>query len=154
MPKSVDILLITLTSPILVGIYEDKKLIKTIESDKKSSDVLPMIFDDIFSSYHVEKLFYANGPGSFMAIKVAYIFLKSLSILKKIPLFATDAFYFNNNEPIKAIGKLHFVKVASEIKTQKLETAPESFFRLPDVLDYNEFSKTSTPLYKIGAVGQ
>ena len=153
MLKKVDVLLITLTSPILIGIYEDQKLIKSIESDEKSSDILPLLFKDILSSYEVEKLFYANGPGSFMAIKVAYIFLKSLSILKKIPLFATDAFYFNNNMPIKAIGKLHFVKVASEIKTQKLETAPESLFRVPDVLDYNEFSKTSTPLYMIGAVG-
>jgi tRNA A37 threonylcarbamoyladenosine modification protein TsaB len=154
MLKKVDVLLITLTSPILIGIYEDQKLIKSIESDEKSSDVLPLLFKDILSSYEVEKLFYANGPGSFMAIKVAYIFLKSLSILKKIPLFATDAFYFNNNEPIKAIGKLHFVKVASEIKTQKLETAPEPCFKVPNVLDYNEFSTTSTPLYKIGAVGQ
>jgi len=153
MLKKVDVLLITLTSPILIGIYEENRLIKSIESDKKSSDVLPLLFKDILDSYEVEKLFYANGPGSFMAIKVSYIFLKSLSILKNIPLFATDAFYFNNNEPIKAIGKLHFVKIASEIKTQKLETAPNSLFSLPDVLDYNEFTTTSTPLYMIGAVG-
>lgn len=153
MPKSVDVLLVALSSPIQIGIYEDNQLIDTITSDKKSSDVLPLIFEDIFKSFNVEKLFYANGPGSFMAIKVAYIFLKSMSILKKIPLFATDAFYFNQNKPIKAIGKLCFVKIDSEIKTQKLETVPESQFMLPDVLDYNEFSTTATPLYSIGAVG-
>ncbi len=153
MPRKVDILLIALTSPIQIGIYEENTLVESISSDKKSSDVLPMIFDDIFKRYSVEKLFYANGPGSFMAIKVAYIFLKSISILKNIPLFATDAFYFNENQPIKAIGKLHFVKISSEIKTQKLETVPEVKFNLPDVLDYNEFSKNTTPLYKIGAVG-
>lgn len=154
MHKSVDILVITLTSPIKIGIYENNHLISSIESDKRSSDVLPLLFKDIYENYKVEKLFYANGPGSFMAIKIAYIFLKSLSVLKKIPLFATDAFYFNNNEPIKAIGKLHFVKIASEIKTQKLEIAPKVEFSLPDVLDYNEFSTSSTPLYMIGAVGQ
>ena len=153
MLKKVDVLLITLTSPILIGIYEDKKLIKTIESHEKSSDVLPILFKDILVSYDVQNLFYANGPGSFMAIKVTYIFLKSLSILKKIPLLATDAFSFNKNQPIKAIGKLHFVKIASEIKTQKLEIAPEVVFALPSLLDYNEFSTTSTPLYMIGAVG-
>ena len=153
MHKKVDLVLITLTSPIKIGIYEDNMLIETIESSGKSSDVLPTIFQDLMRKYTIEKLFYANGPGSFMAIKVAYIFLKSLSILKDIPLFATDAFYFNENEPIKAIGKLHFVKVASEIKTQKLETVPEVNFTLPDVLDYNEFSKNATPLYMIGAVG-
>ena len=153
MHKKVDLVLITLTSPIKIGIYEDNMLIETIESSGKSSDVLPTIFQDLIKKYTIEKLFYANGPGSFMAIKVAYIFLKSLSILKDIPLFATDAFYFNKNEPIKAIGKLHFVKVASEIKTQKLETVPEVNFSLPDVLDYSEFSKNATPLYLIGAVG-
>jgi len=153
MPKKVDVLLIALTSPIKIGIYENNELIETIENSGKSSDVLPTIYEEILKKYEVLKLLYANGPGSFMAIKVAYIFLKSLSILKKIPLFATDAFTFNQNQPIKAIGKLHFVKVASEIKTQKLETVPEVVFTLPDVLDYNEFSKKTTPLYMIGAVG-
>ena len=152
MPKSVDLLLIALSSPIQIGIYEDGKLIKSIKSEEKSSDVLPKIYEDLLKEYDVKKLFYANGPGSFMAIKIAYIFLKSLSILKDIPLYATDAFKFNNNEPIKAIGKLCFVKIASEIKTQKLETVPEASFMLPDVLDYNEFSNIATPLYGIGAV--
>lgn len=153
MPKDVDVILVALSSPILIGIYEDKKLIKTIKSEEKSSEVLPTIYKDIFDSYNVKNLFYANGPGSFMAIKVAYIFLKSLSILKKIPLFATDAFYFNNNQPIKAIGKLYFAKISSEIKTHKLEIAPIMEFSLPDMLDYTEFSTTTTPLYAIGAVG-
>lgn len=153
MPKSVDLLFITLSSPIKIGIYEDNKLIESLETYEKSSDVLPKIFDELSRRYLIKKLFYANGPGSFMAIKIAYIFLKSMSVLKNIPLFATDAFYFNKNQPIKAIGKLYFVKISSEIKTQKLEMAPEADFMLPDVLDYSEFSTTATPLYGIGAVG-
>ena len=152
MHKNVDVLLVALSSPIQIGIYEDKKLIDTITSYEKSSDILPQIFKNILNTYNVEKLFYANGPGSFMAIKVAYIFLKSISILKKIPLFATDAFYFNKNQAIKAIGKLCFVKINSEITTQKLEIVPEASFTLPDVLDYNEFTQKATPLYSIGAV--
>ena len=153
MLKKVDVVLIALSSPIQIGIYEDTKLIDVISSDKKSSDILPIIFDSIFKKYDVQKLLYANGPGSFMAIKVSYIFLKSISILKKIPLFATDAFYFNNNQPIKAIGKLYFVKVSSKIKTQKLEAIPEMNFSFPHSIDLNEFSSISTPLYCIGAVG-
>jgi len=151
--KKVDILLIALSSPIQIGVYENGSLIKTIVSDKKSSDILAIIFQELFEEFIVEKMFYANGPGSFMAIKVAYIFLKSLSILKKIPLYATDAFKFNQNRPIKAIGKLHFVKVSSEIKTQKLENIQEVKFELPTVLEYNEFSTNTEPLYIIGAVG-
>ena len=153
MLKEVEVVLVALSSPIQIGIYENSKLLKLIKSDEKSSEILPKLYKEIFEDYSVKSLFYANGPGSFMAIKVSYIFLKSLSILKKIPFFATDAFYFNNNKPIKAIGKLFFVKISSEIKTLKLETAPSMEFRLPDVLDYNEFSTIVTPAYGIGAVG-
>jgi len=153
MLKSVDFLFVGLSSPIQIGIYENNKLIEIIKSEDKSSDVLPQIYSRIDKKYNIKKLFFANGPGSFMAIKVAYVFLKSMSILKNIPLFAKDAFYFNENAPIKAIGKLYFVKIGLEIKTQKLETAPIMEFKLPDVLDYNEFSTTTSPLYGIGAVG-
>jgi tRNA A37 threonylcarbamoyladenosine modification protein TsaB len=153
MPKSVDLVFITLSSPIKVGVYEDNKLIDSIISEEKSSEILPIIYKDLDKKYNIKQLFYANGPGSFMAIKVAYIFLKSMSVLKNIPLYSTDAFYFNENQPIKAIGKLCFVKLSSEIKTQKLETTPNMDFRLPDVLDYNEFSTSAQPLYAIGAVG-
>ena len=153
MLKKVDILLIALSSPIQIGVYENAVLIETIKSEQKSSDVLPIIFKELMQKYQLQRLYYANGPGSFMAIKVAYIFLKSISILKKIPLFATDAFYFNKNQPIKAIGKLYFVKIASEIKTQKLETASVGSFELPNRLDYSEFTTNTTPLYMIGAVG-
>ena len=76
MHKIVDVVLVALSSPIQIGIYEDKKLIQTIKSEEKSSEVLPKIYDDILKKYKVKNLFYANGPGSFMAIKVAYIFLK------------------------------------------------------------------------------
>lgn len=152
MLKKVDILLIALSSPIQIGIYENTLLIKTITSDEKSSEYLPLIFEELLESYSVEKLFYANGPGSFMAIKIAYIFLKSLSILKGIPLFATDAFSFNKNEPIKAIGKLCFVKIADKIETQKLERVPEALFTLPNLLKYDEFTTQAAPLYMIGAV--
>ena len=135
-----------------IGIYEDEKLIDTIVSDEKSSEVLPIIFKEILDKYSVQRLFYANGPGSFMAIKVAYIFLKYLSVLKNLLLFATDAFYFNENQPIKAIGKLYFVRISSEIKTEKLTEVPKMNFTLPDILKISDFSDTSVPLYSIGAV--
>jgi tRNA A37 threonylcarbamoyladenosine modification protein TsaB len=154
MPKKcVDVLVIALNSPIRVGIYENQKLLKEIESFEKSSDVLALLFEEILQEYELKALFYANGPGSFMAIKVAYIFLKSLSILKKVPLYARDAFYFNGNRPIKALGKLCFVKIADNTQTQKFDTVPEVRFELPKELDYNEFSNIATPLYEIGAVG-
>ena len=152
MRKDVNVLLIALSSPIMVGIYEDSKLIDSVVSEEKSSDILASIYDKIFKKYNVKRLYFANGPGSFMAIKVAYIFLKSISILKDIELFATDAFKFNENNPIKAIGKLYFVKISQEIQTQKLDNVSIVAFELPKLLNHNEFSTNTAPLYKIGAV--
>lgn len=153
MHKEIDVCVVALSSPILIGIYKENKLYKTIKTTEKSSEILPIIFKEILQEYKINRIFYANGPGSFMAIKIAYIFLKSLSILNKIPLYATDAFYFNNNMPIKAIGKLYFVKIASEIKKQKFEEIPESVFALRETLEIDDFSTNTTPLYSIGAVG-
>ena len=155
MPKKVevDVLLIALSSPIQIGVYAEGKLIESISSEQKSSDVLPLLYQELFKRYSIQRFFYANGPGSFMAIKIAYIFLESLSVLKDIPLFAADAFTFNENQPIKAIGKLYFVKIGSKIETQKLDRVEPSEFQLPQRLDTSEFSKNATPLYKIGAVG-
>ena len=151
--QNVELLFIALSSPIYIGVYENNKLIEKVVSDEKSSEVLPTITKELLERYNVTALYYANGPGSFMAIKVTYIFLKSLSILKNIPLYATDAFKFNKNQPIKAIGKLFFVKIGEDIETQKLEDVAPSGFELPQQLNYDEFSTNTTPLYKIGAVG-
>ena len=150
--KSVTLLFITLSSPIMIGVYENSELIESLSSEEKSSDVLPLLVKSLFEKYDIKGLYYTSGPGSFMAIKITYIFLKSLSILHKIPLFATDAFYFNKNQPIKAIGKLYFVKIDQEIVTKKFEDTQTASFALPEKLDYNKFSTNAEPLYIIGAV--
>ena len=153
MPKErVDILLVALSSPILVGIYKNGELVETICSEGRSSDVLPQIYKELLERYEIDAFVYANGPGSFMSIKVAYIFLKSLSILTDTPLYAVDAFYFNDNRPIKAIGKLHFVKIQGKIEKQKFDEVQENSFALPKHLEKKDFSSDSAPMYGIGAV--
>ncbi len=149
--KKVDILCITLSSPIFVGIYENDLLIDSIESKERSSEILPVIFKKLLEQYEIESLIYANGPGSFMAIKVSYIFLKSLSILKNIPFYSTDAFYFNDNKPIKAIGKLCFVKIQGKIITKKCDEEMGSF-SLPSRLYKQDFTQDCLPAYGISAV--
>jgi len=68
MHKKVDLVIVALSSPICIGIYEDKQLIDVVSSDQKSSDILPILLKEILQVYDVQGLFYANGPGSFMAI--------------------------------------------------------------------------------------
>jgi len=50
MPKSVDLLFITLSSPIQVGVYKDNKLIDTIISEEKSSRYILGNISELFSS--------------------------------------------------------------------------------------------------------
>ena len=148
-----DLVVIALTSPIIIGVYKDRKLIETIKSEERSSEVLPEIFKALLEKYAVEHIVYAKGPGSFMAIKVSFIFLRTLCIVKNISLLATDAFYFNNNTPIKAVGKLYFVKNRDAIETETLTEAPIMEFTLPQQLLLEDFSKETAPYYGIGAVG-
>ena len=148
-----DAVVIALTSPVIIGIYKDGVLVERLESARQSSEALPELFAHILKKYRLAHLVYAKGPGSFMAIKIAYLYLKTLSIVRGIRLLAADAFYFNGNRPLKAVGKLYFVKMASSIETKKFETPVEADFRLPSQLNLNDFSDDVLPYYGIGAVG-
>lgn len=149
-----DAIVIALGSPVHVGIYDENgNLTETISNDGLGSDVLPIIFEDILSRYTLERLIYANGPGSFMGIKVAYLFLKTLSIVRNIPLLAIDGFFFNDNHPIKAVGKLYFVKNSTTITMQPLNNPVLKGFELPKSIDVKNFNTDSAPYYGIDAVG-
>jgi tRNA A37 threonylcarbamoyladenosine modification protein TsaB len=148
-----DAVVIALSSPVLVGVYENGALIEEIRSEAMSSDALPEIFDALLKKYRFERLIYAQGPGSFMGIKVTYLFLKTLSIVHKIPLLATDAFFFNENHPIKAVGKLYFVKNRDTISMQPIDNPVLRSFELPRTIRIDDFTPQSAPYYGIDAVG-
>ncbi len=148
-----DALVIALSSPVLVGIYKEGELVEAIKAEGMSSDILAEIFDPLLRKYTFSNLIYAKGPGSFMGIKVTYLFLKTLSITKKIPLLATDAFFFNKNRPIKAYGKLYFVKNSFNIELKAID-APESVpFELPKMIEIQKFDTDNLPYYGMDAVG-
>ena len=151
MPK-VDVIVIELSSPILIGVYENSSLIETLSSKEQSSDALPALFNDILKKYEIENIVYTRGPGSFMAIKVAYIFLQTLCIVNKCKLFATNAFTFNGSAPIKAFGKLYFIQSNGTISTQKFDEPYESIFELPKKINLSDYSEETTPLYILPAV--
>ena len=117
----IEILVITISNPLLIGIYENKKLIKEHKLDGKTSDLLPSLFEELLKEYKIEKIIYVNSPGSFMAIKVAYIFLKTICLTKDIKFNAIMGFEFNQNSPIKALGKKYFINDENEVKVDFLE---------------------------------
>ncbi len=141
-----------LSSPLLVGIYKKDKLVKSYTKNEQTSDALPMVFDEIIQSYQIENIYFANGPGSFMAIKVAYIFLKTISISLGISIFASDGFLFNKNRPIRALKRVYFVKENSKISTKISKKEFEQKFELPNFLEKKKFSQNCEPLYILPAV--
>src|SRR3989338_1191755 len=147
-----DALVIALGSPVLVGVYKEGELVEEIRSDGMSSDVLAEIFDSLLEKYTFSHFIYAKGPGSFMGIKVTYLFLKTLSITKKIPLLATDAFFFNKNSPIKAYGKLYFVKNRTTIELEPIASPEIIAFELPKNIDLEKFDSDNLPYYLIDSV--
>ncbi len=148
-----DALVVALGSPVLVGIYKEGRLVEEIRNEGMSSDVLAEIFDSLLKRYSFNHFVYAKGPGSFMGIKVTYLFLKTLSITLKVPLLATDAFFFNQNSPIKAVGKLYFVKNSSIIELKTVEAPETTGFSLPEIIEIEKFDTDNLPYYGIDAVG-
>jgi tRNA A37 threonylcarbamoyladenosine modification protein TsaB len=148
----VDVVVVSLCSPLQVGIYENNKLIKEYITKEYTSEALPSIFRELLESFTCRRVFFARGPGSFMAIKITYIFLRTLSITKNIELFASDGFNFNQNSPIKALRKIYFVKKDDKITTQFFENEQKSEFALPKKLEIEKFSKDIEPLYILPAV--
>jgi len=152
--NNISVLVISISSPILVGIYKDNNLVETISKEGKTSDILPDIFDDILQKYSITSILYANGPGSYMAIKVAYIFLKTLCITKNLNFKATDAFYFNDNSPIKALGKKYFFKAQNDKITIDFLNDGEKIkeFILPNKLNMSIFKDDTLPNYNLPVV--
>ena len=133
----------------MLGIYEDERLIKSIISDEKASEFLPKILQNLLLEYEFNELIYANGPGSFMGIKISYVILKTLSIVKEIPLFAVSAFELNGFTPISANKNLCFVLKNEKINLEK-SLAGEFF--LPKNLQELNLKNDNLPFYFLDAI--
>ena len=150
MLQVIDIVIIPISKPLKIGLYKDGKLFEVVESNEMTSDFLPKFFNKILKTYEVKNIIYSNGPGSYMAIKLTYIFLKTLQITKNINILSQDGFYFNKNLPIKAIGNRYFIKENDTITIKSSDVVGK--FELPEVLNYSDFSKDIEPIYILNAV--
>ncbi len=147
-----ELLLIGVTSPIVAAVYLDGRVAETFQKSGKSSEVLPPLLHDLLYRYRLKAIYYANGPGSFMAIKVTYVMAKTLSVALGIPLYGTDAFAFNGNRPIKAVGESCFVKEKGKISIRRGCLPDNAGFTPPPLLDRSIFSKECEPIYVLPAV--
>jgi len=152
LPSSYEILIVSISSPLLIGVYKNGALVENIESDQKTSEVLLKILTELFKIYNYSRIIYTSGPGSYMAIKLTYITLRSLEILKNIRFDACEAFELNGNTPVKAMGKLYFIKEKETIITKKFDEVLEQRFSLPSMLSEVTILENNKPLYILPAV--
>ncbi|RXK13345.1 hypothetical protein CP965_05965 [Halarcobacter mediterraneus] len=148
-----EVLVVSISKPLLIGIYKNKDLIEEFEVEGMTSDFLPLTFNKIIKKYNINRINYVNTPGSYMAIKVAYVFLKTLSISKDIEFYACSGFEFNGNTPIKALGKKYFINENDTIKVDFLDNNTKiQDFKLPKSLKEINFSLETLPIYNLPAV--
>lgn len=150
--SDVDVVVIALTSPFLVGVYQNGKLVQSYSSSEKISEALAPIFDEILSRYNIRSVYFTKGPGSFMAIKLVYIFLKTVQIATGVKLYGCEGFVFNGGAPIKAVGNLYYVKENGTIVTKKLESDVAPNFALPKELHTLSCDEDISPVYVLPAV--
>ena len=136
----------------MLGVYEEGRLIDTISSDLKTSEILLPLIKECLDRYDINRIIYTRGPGSYMAIKLTYIMLKTIEIIEGIECVGCSGFALNGGEPIKAIGNLYFIKEKETIITKKYEQAINVNFTLPQSIHDLELDEESTPEYILPAV--
>lgn len=159
--------------PTLIGVYakiqESWNLIESHAITCPLSDGLVPLFMDLRKQgIAFDSLYFVRGPGSFMSLKLIYLFAKTLEIAQNVKIYATHAFHFNENSPIRAYGNCYFIQEnplcanngdfiphTLEEEAQKLKITLQSFntppqikpFVLPDILNLALFDTQLKPLY-------
>jgi len=152
LPKRYELLIISISSPLILGVYEDDMLIETLSSDLKTSEILLPLIKECLDKYDISTIIYTRGPGSYMAIKLTYIMLKTIEIMQGIKCVGCSGFALNGGEPIKAVGNLYFIKEKETIMTKKYEQPVNVKFTLPQSIQDLELDEESTPDYILPAV--
>jgi len=146
------LLIIPIASPLQIGIYCDGMLVDIRTSTEKTSEVLLPILSELLEIYAPGRIIYTRGPGSYMAIKLTYVILKTIETVKGIACFGCSAFALNGGAPIKAVGNLYFIKEKETIITKKIEAPVQADFVLPESIHDLVLDEESTPAYMLPAV--
>lgn len=155
--RHISIALVSIGLPIKCGLYENNILIKEMVSDDLPLIALPRIFESLlptpkqnamYRDTKIESIYYANGPGSFTALKLTHIFLHTLAMIYDIKLFATSSFYFTSDSYIKAFGTTYFYCDCNGNISLAHNIAPKNApLFLPKTLDIARFHAHTQPLY-------
>lgn len=133
----------------MVGVYKDGVKFDEITTDEHASEALIKILENLSSKFNITKIIYANTPGGFMGLKVAYVILKTFSLAKGCKFYAVSGFSLNGHQAIRANKNLSFVLKDGKISLEKVEPVG---FRLPLNLDELKLNSDTLPDYIIQAV--
>ncbi len=151
MPKYT-ILINTIATPLQLGLYCADRKISAVTIEGQTSESLLQAMEKWLDNYMVEKCIYVNGPGSYMAIKLTYLMLRTLEMVRGIPFFGISAFELNGGKPVKAMGNLYFTKEKETIMTKKFDEKVKQEFWLPDDLSALSLDRENRPHYILPAV--
>jgi len=139
-------------APLQFGLYRDGRLVRSWEREGYASEVLIPELERLMDRERLDEILYVNGPGSQMGIKLAYITLRTLELLRGIPFGALSAFSLNGGRPLKAMGRLYFVKEKETIITKSYQEPIVQEFSFPSELEVLEREPENRPDYRLPAV--
>ena len=151
MPKYT-ILINAIAVPLQLGLYSENRKITQLDIEGQTSEVLLAAVEKWLEEYEVERCIYVNGPGSYMAIKLTYLMLRTIEMIRGITFFGVSAFELNGGKPVKAMGNLYFTKEKETIMTQKFDDKVKQEFWLPDDLRVLSLEEENMPHYILPAV--
>lgn len=140
-------MVISLDTPLLVGVYKDDILFHELSSCDHVSESLVKIIKDLSNRFLIQKIFYANGPGSFMGLKITYIILKTFSIIKKCDFYAVSGFEFSDK--IRANKNFSFVLKQDDIVLEEIASSKP---KLPKSLKTLNILQDTAPNYILDVI--
>jgi len=146
------LLINSLAVPMQLGLYRSQSLVLSRTVEGQTSERLLEAVASLLEKYEIREILYVNGPGSNLSIKLTYIMLRSIEMLRGIPFRGVSGFALNGNKPIKAMGSLYFTKEKETIITQKFDNSVMQEFWLPDQLHQLPLEEENKPYYNLPAV--
>ncbi len=130
MKKHIDLFLISVDSPILLGIYENKKLVKSLSKEGKFSDSLPNLFGEISAEYFGGEMNSSNSANCAPISSLRGRITDSHeAIQKKTPQDEFSIYYVNGPGNFSAIKLTHiFLQTISITKNIRLFCADAFHF--------------------------
>ncbi|WP_120946384.1 hypothetical protein [Helicobacter labacensis] len=143
---------LALQSPVQMGVYVHGVLRYSLVSSCKTSEALGVLFARVRAwmachGYRLGAIYYAVGPGSFMAMKLVHVFVHTVASAQNLKLYGALGFAFNAYQPIKAFGNSYYCYHQGTIYLSPLSNPTTQNMRLPILLKSHIFGVDPKPLY-------